>query len=113
MFASLENMSQSDRNNNVPEFDGKNYSIWKIRMRVYLQSLGNKVWAQVLTRYETPKTKSTTSPDVMREKTLSEYTDTEHRQATFNAKVMNGIIHSMSNEEAYRVNSFNTAYDIW
>ena len=49
----------------------------------------------------------------MREKTLSEYTDVEHRQSTFNAKVMNGIIHSMSNEEAYRVSSFNTAYDIW
>ena len=55
MFASWKNMSQSDRNNKVPEFDGKNYSIWKIRMRVYLQSLGNEVWAQVLTRYETPK----------------------------------------------------------
>ena len=90
-------MSQSDRKNKVPDFDGQNYSIWKIRMKAYLQDLGNEVWAQVLTRYQTPRTKVSETSEALREKTLAEYTDAENRQATFNAKAINGIISSMSN----------------
>ena len=30
-----------------PLFDGTNYAYWKVRMRVFLQSLDEKVWQAV------------------------------------------------------------------
>ena len=31
----------------LPLFDGTNYAYWKVRMRVFLQSLDEKVWQPV------------------------------------------------------------------
>ena len=31
----------------APLFDGTNYAYWKLRMRVFLQSLNEKVWQTI------------------------------------------------------------------
>lgn len=41
----------------VPKFNGKNYTIWKIRMRVYIQALGDDAYGQSESRYVAPTIK--------------------------------------------------------
>ena len=36
-------------------FDGTNYAYWKVRMRVFLQSLDDKVWQAVEIGWTKPK----------------------------------------------------------
>ena len=38
-----------------PLFDGTNYAYWKVRMRVFLQSLDEKVWQAVEIGWTKPK----------------------------------------------------------
>jgi len=38
----------------IPVFGGKNYSFWKVRMEVYLMSLGVNSWTSVLVSYNVP-----------------------------------------------------------
>ena len=42
--------------NRAPCFDGSNYTFWRIRMEVYLQSLGMDIWKLVEQVYRFPKT---------------------------------------------------------
>ena len=42
--------------NIAPRFDCSNYTFWRIRMEVYLQSLGVNVWESVENDYNVPKT---------------------------------------------------------
>ena len=36
-------------------FDGTNYAYWKVRMKVFLQALGEKVWQTVEISWTKPK----------------------------------------------------------
>ena len=39
----------------VPIFDGEDFVFWKIRMKIYLMSIGLEVWALVEEGYDVPK----------------------------------------------------------
>jgi hypothetical protein len=61
----------------IPCLDGTNYRTWKLRMRVYLNSLGLDVWSAILIEYESPVLSplATASSGVIRiPKPLDEYT---------------------------------------
>ena len=47
--------------NGVPILDKEEYTLWSIRMRVYLQSLGYDVWNSVISNYIPTKRIRTTS----------------------------------------------------
>lgn len=50
-------VSQYGSPSNKPSlFNGKNYALYKIRMRTYLMSLGVEFWQVVLDGYKTPTT---------------------------------------------------------
>ena len=38
-----------------PLFDGTNYAYWKVRMKVFLQTLGEKVWQAIEVGWIKPK----------------------------------------------------------
>ena len=42
--------------NREPRLDCLNYTFWRIRMEVYLQSLGVDVWKSIENGYDVPKT---------------------------------------------------------
>jgi hypothetical protein len=42
--------------NSPPQFNDENYAYWKVRMRVFLKSLDEKVWHLVKQRWIKPET---------------------------------------------------------
>ena len=110
-----------------PKFNGKNYSIWKTRMKMYLNSLGIDIWLATQNQYECPTITSTITtvpreegssdpPNVEKittEKSLNQYTDTARNAQLSNAKALNALIHALEDDEACRIGVFETAYDVW
>ena len=68
-----------------PRFDGSNYTFYRIRMDVYLQSLGVDIWHSVVNGYKNSKT------------TLVEPTDT--RLQEYNRKAKNSILYVIEDVE--------------
>ena len=63
-----------------PHFDGNNYAYWKVRMKVLLKSIDERVWNSIKYVWEKP-----TTP-------VSEWSTSQKEVATFNSKAMNAIL---------------------
>ena len=48
-----------------PKFDGLNFSIWKVKMTVFLQSLGSRVVKAMVKPFMFPKTDEDTLSDII------------------------------------------------
>ena len=68
-------------------FDGTNYASWKVRIRVFLQSLDEKVWQIV----EIGWTKPTEA--------LADWDDAKIKAVNFNSKALNTLFSAVTNEE--------------
>ena len=62
-----------------PLFDGTNYAYWKVRMRVFLQSLDKNVWQVV----EIGWTKPTEAP--------TDWDDAKIKVENFNSRALNAL----------------------
>ncbi|XP_043725710.1 uncharacterized protein LOC122672276 [Telopea speciosissima] len=71
-----------------PRFNGLNYNHWKVRMKIFLQSLDYDIWKSIWT-----------SDDKLR--------------FTLNAKAMNALYCALSLEESDRIFICKTAKEIW
>ena len=79
-----------------PLFDGTNYAYWKVRMRVFLQSLNEKVWQAV----EIGWTKPTKAP--------VDWDDAKIKAANFNSRALNALFSAVTNEEFKKISSTET-----
>ena len=68
-----------------PQFDGNNYD-WKVRMKVFLKSIDERVWNSVKYGWEKPTT------------LVSEWQTSQKEAVTFNSKAMNVIFDAVSME---------------
>ena len=84
-----------------PLFDSTNYAYWKVRMRVFLQSLNEKVWLTVEVGWKKPK-----EPLVM-------WDDTKIKIANFNSRALNALFSTMTNEEFKKISSTDYAKEAW
>ena len=85
--------------NRAPRFDGSNYTFWRIRMEVYLQSLGVDIWQSVENGYNAPKT----APVDIVDRRLYEY----------NARARNAILCGLEDSEFTKVVQCNSTKEIW
>ena len=69
-----------------PHFDGNNYAYWKVRMKVFLKSIDERVWNSVEYGWEKPITP------------ISEWQTSQKEVAAFNSKAMNAIFNAISME---------------
>ena len=83
-----------------PQFDGTNYVYWKVRMKVFLQSLNEKVWMAV----EVGWTKPTDPP--------MSWDDDIIKVANFNSKVLNALFSAVTNKE-FKISSTKSANEAW
>ena len=82
-------------------FDGINYVYWKVCIRVFLQSLDEKVWQIV----KIGQNKPTEAP-----------TDGDHAKikvANFNCRALNALFSAVTNEEFKKISSTETAKEAW
>ena len=70
-----------------PLFDGTNYAYWKVRMRVFLQSLDEKLWQAVEIGWTKPK------------KTPADWDDAKIKVANYNSRALNALFSVVTNEE--------------
>ena len=108
-------MSEADHEK-VPKFKGNNYNIWKVRMGVYLRSLGMQVYVAICVEYIAPTiiipaiggAPQTTGP-----KPVETYTAVENALGMANAKAMNALIRALDEDGINRISSFTSARVIW
>ena len=84
-----------------PHFDGNNYAYWKVKMKVFLKFIDERVWNFVEYGWE----KSTTP--------VSEWQTSQKEVATFNSKVMNAIFNALSMEEFKKISNVEVAHTAW
>ena len=84
-----------------PHFDGNNYVYWKVRMKVFLKSIDEKVWNSVEYGWEKPTT------------SVSEWQTSQKEIIAFNSKAMNVIFNVVSIEEFKRISDVEVAHTIW
>ena len=82
-----------------PKFDGLNFSIWKVRMNIFLQSLGSRVAKSLTKPFSEP---------VGEEDTWSDLISME-----FEAKAQNVLLLALNEDDLTRVIHCKSAYEIW
>ena len=84
-----------------PLFDWTNYAYWKVHIRVFLQSLDEKVWQAV----EIGWTKPTEAP--------ADWDDAKIKAANFNSSALNALFSAVTNEEFKKISSTRTTKEAW
>ena len=83
-----------------PLFDGINYAYWKVRMRVFLQSLNEKVWQAVEIDWIKPK------------EAPADWDEAKIKAANFNSRALNGLFSAVTNEEFKKISSTKIAKEV-
>ena len=84
-----------------PHFDMNNYAYLKVRMKILLKSIDERVWNSVEYGWE----KLTTL--------VSEWQTSQKEAAAFNSKAMNTIFNVVSMEEFKRISNVEVAHTAW
>ena len=84
-----------------PLFDGTNYAYWKVRMRVFLQSLDEKVWQAVEIGWTKPK------------EAPADWDEAKIKVANFNNRALNALFNEVTNEEFKKISSIETVKEAW
>ena len=84
-----------------PKFDGLNFPIWKVRMTIFLQSLGSLI------------AKSLTKPYVAPNSDESTWTEFTFREYEANSKAQNSLLTALNEDDLTRVIHCQSAYEIW
>ena len=79
-----------------PLFDGINYAYWKVRMRVFLQSLDEKVKQAVEIGWTKPK------------EAPANWDKAKIKVANFNTKALNALFNAVTNEEFKKISFTET-----
>ncbi|GAV86809.1 DUF4219 domain-containing protein, partial [Cephalotus follicularis] len=91
--------------NKPPCFDGNNYSYWKTRMTIFIQSLDYQLWNIISYGMENP-TKIVDGQNVP--KLQSEFDEHDYKLLQLNAKAKHVIFCALSASEFNRVSSLDT-----
>ena len=78
-----------------PLFDNTNYAYWKVHMRVFLQSLDEKLWLAVEVDWKKPEEPPATQDD------------TKIKAANLNSRGLNALFSVMTNEEFKKISSID------
>ena len=84
-----------------PKFDGLNFSIWKVKMTVFLQPLGSRVVKAITKPFSVPNSDEDTWYDI----TIKEF--------EVNAKAHYTLLQAFNSDDISRVINCKSAYKIW
>ena len=84
-----------------PLFDRTNYVYWKVRMKVFLQALGEQVWQAVEVGWIKPK------------EALVDWDEATIIEANFNSRALNALFCEVTNEEFKKISSTEVTKEVW
>ena len=82
-------------------FYGTNYVYWKVRIKIFLQALGEQVWQAVKVGWIKPK------------EAPMDWDDATIIAANFNSRALNALFCGVTNEEFKRISSTEVTKEIW
>ncbi|XP_072090534.1 uncharacterized protein [Arachis hypogaea] len=104
-------LTEGQSNNRPPYFNGSNYSYWKERMRIFVQSIDYNIWKIILNGPDVPTKQNADGEVVAKED--NEWTYEEKKKVELNAKAINLMHCAISFEEFRKVSRCKTAKEIW
>ena len=96
--------------NRPPLFCGDNYPFWKVRMKIFMESVHRNIWLATTTDYKIP-TKIVDGKEV--EKPFESWDQNEIRRAENDAKALNIIHSALNSDEFFRISACSTAKEAW
>ncbi|XP_073120958.1 uncharacterized protein [Henckelia pumila] len=94
-----------------PILDGSNYSIWKVRMRVYIKSIDEKAWQRVLQGWNPPRRTDGEGDFLLKPET--EWNADETAASNMNNKALNAIFTSLDSNMFSLVTNCVCAKQAW
>jgi len=83
------------------KFDGLNFSIWKVKITIFLQSLGSRVAKAVIKPFSVPAGDENT------------WSDIATKEFDANAKAHYALFQALKDDDTARVIHCKSAYEIW
>ncbi|KAL2330563.1 hypothetical protein Fmac_018144 [Flemingia macrophylla] len=96
--------------NRPPLFCGDNYPFWKVRMKIFMESVHRSIWQAVVTDYRVP-TKIVNEKEI--EKPFEDWDQNEIRRAENDAKALNIIHFAFNSDEFFRISACTTSKEAW
>nr|KYP39777.1 Retrovirus-related Pol polyprotein from transposon TNT 1-94 [Cajanus cajan] len=96
---------------NTPSlFCGDNYPFWKVRMKIFMESVYRSIWQAVITEYKTP-TKTKNGKEI--EKPFDSWDQNEIKRVENDAKALNIIHSALNSNEFFRILACTTTKEAW
>nr|KYP59787.1 hypothetical protein KK1_015228 [Cajanus cajan] len=92
--------------NRPPLFRGDNYPFWKVRMKIFMESVHRSIWQIVITEYKIP-TKIENEKEI--EKPFDSWDQDEIKRAKNDAKALNIIHFALNSDEFFIISACTTA----
>jgi len=96
--------------NRPPLFCGLNYQLWKVRMKIFVESLNNGIWDVIENGPFIPKFEKDGSSI---EKPWSQSTDAENKKAKFDCIAKNIITSALNLDEFSRISQCSSTKEMW
>ncbi|GAV71732.1 zf-CCHC domain-containing protein/DUF4219 domain-containing protein/UBN2 domain-containing protein, partial [Cephalotus follicularis] len=93
-----------------PFFDGNNYSFWKTRMTIFLQSHDYQLWHIIVNG---PRMPTRTIEGVVSPKPENEYNDNDFRMLQLISKAKHVLFCAVGPNEFNRISSCDSAKEMW
>ncbi|XP_073307143.1 uncharacterized protein [Primulina huaijiensis] len=91
--------------------DGSNYAFWKVKMRMNIKSIEERVWQRVLDGLSTPRIMDADGD--CRVKPESAWSNDEVQTSNFNSKALNAIFTSVDVNMFSLITNCTSAKDAW
>ncbi|XP_068497761.1 uncharacterized protein [Phaseolus vulgaris] len=96
--------------NKPPFFCGLNYQFWKVRMKIFVESLDKGIWDAIENGPFIPKFEKECASI---EKSWSQWTDAENKKAKFDCIAKNIITSGLNSDEFFRISQCASAKEMW
>ncbi|GAV75152.1 DUF4219 domain-containing protein/UBN2 domain-containing protein, partial [Cephalotus follicularis] len=94
-----------------PYFDGNNYSHWKAKMTIFIQSLDYNLWDLIVDGLNLPTITLENGDVVSKPRNL--YDDNDRKRVQINAKAKHIIICAINSNDFNRISSCISAKEMW
>jgi len=96
--------------NRPPLFCGLNYQFWKVRMKIFVESLNKGIWDAIENGHFIPKIENDGSSI---EKPWSQWTDAKNKKAKFDCIAKNITTSALNSDEFVRISQCASAKEMW
>jgi len=96
--------------NRPPLFCGVNYQFWKVRMKIFVESIDKGIWNAIKNGPFIPMVED---EKFISKKPWSQWTEQESKKAQYDCIAKNIITFALSSDEFFRVSQCESAKEMW